>query len=177
MSRFQLQVAQHQPHAFIRAELPPLGHRVSLEDAVDSIVSQRMGPAKLAKQHGNELPPSGEPAGVPFSLVLPHGGLELAPGKQLRDLAENACCSGHGLLAPSSGLSFAKNSIRTTKAAALFSSKANLDKGALRPDLMRFLGNWILYWVFSTVLAEHLLHSEERYVSRRRIAIQEHSQL
>jgi hypothetical protein len=42
--------------------------------------------AELAEQHGDELSPTGKPAHVTFSGVLPHGLLELTAGEQLQQL-------------------------------------------------------------------------------------------
>jgi hypothetical protein len=53
-------------------------------------------PAEVAEQHGDELSPTGEAAGVALGPVLHHGALKLGAGKQLQHLAENAGYSYHG---------------------------------------------------------------------------------
>jgi hypothetical protein len=50
----------------------------------------------MAEQHGHELPPTTETAGMALSPVFDNGPLKLVPGKQLQHLAENARYSYHG---------------------------------------------------------------------------------
>jgi hypothetical protein len=50
----------------------------------------------VAKQHGHELAPAGETAGMALRPVLGHNPLKLVAGKQLQHLAENAGYSCHG---------------------------------------------------------------------------------
>jgi hypothetical protein len=49
-----------------------------------------MRPSHLAKQHGDELAPTGETPRVPFGLVLLDRILEPSARKQLQHLRENA---------------------------------------------------------------------------------------
>jgi len=58
--------------------------------------AQRLRSAQVAKQHGHELPPAREAAGMALGPVLDDGPLKLVPGKQLQHLAENARYSYHG---------------------------------------------------------------------------------
>ena len=55
-----------------------------------------MGAAELAEQHGHELPPAREPAGVALGERPLHQALELRPRKQLEELAEHARQFPHG---------------------------------------------------------------------------------
>jgi hypothetical protein len=48
--------------------------------------AQRLGMSQLAKEHGDELTPTTEPSGVPFSAVLADGRFELQAGNQLQNL-------------------------------------------------------------------------------------------
>jgi hypothetical protein len=48
--------------------------------------AQRFGMSHLAKEHGDELAPTTETSGVPFSAVLPDGRVELQAGDQLQNL-------------------------------------------------------------------------------------------
>jgi hypothetical protein len=57
---------------------------------------QRVGPAELAEQHRDELPPAREPAGVALGVRPRHQRLELGPRKELEQLAEHAAESAHG---------------------------------------------------------------------------------
>ena len=50
----------------------------------------------MAEQHGHELSPATEPAGMALGPVFHHGPLEVAAGKQLQHLAENTGYSYHG---------------------------------------------------------------------------------
>jgi hypothetical protein len=49
-----------------------------------------MRPSQLAKQHGHELPPTGETPRVPFGFVLLDCLLELPAREQLQHLRKNA---------------------------------------------------------------------------------------
>jgi hypothetical protein len=49
-----------------------------------------MRPSQLAKQHGQELAPTGETARVPLGLVLLDRLFEIPTRKQLQHLRENA---------------------------------------------------------------------------------------
>jgi len=53
-------------------------------------LAQGMRPSHLAKQHGDELAPTGETPRVPFGLVLLDRILEPSARKQLQHLRENA---------------------------------------------------------------------------------------
>ena len=53
-------------------------------------LAQRLRPAQMAEQHGHELPPASEAAGMTLGPVLGDGPLKLVPGKQRQHLAENA---------------------------------------------------------------------------------------
>jgi hypothetical protein len=57
---------------------------------------QTLGPAELTEQHGDELIPRGEPAGMAFGSVLFDQGLKLRTGEELEELAENAAEWIHG---------------------------------------------------------------------------------
>jgi hypothetical protein len=57
---------------------------------------QRVGPAELAEQHRDELPPAREPTGVALGMRPRHQRLELGPRKELEQLAEHAAESAHG---------------------------------------------------------------------------------
>ena len=59
-------------------------------------LSQGMGTAELAEEHGDELPPAREPAGMALGVRPRHQRLELRPRKQLEELAEHAAESTHG---------------------------------------------------------------------------------
>ena len=59
-------------------------------------LAQRLRPSQVAKQHGHELAPAGETAGMALRPVLGHNPLKLVAGKQLQHLAENAGYSCHG---------------------------------------------------------------------------------
>ena len=52
---------------------------------------QRVGPAKLAEQHGDELRPTGESFGGAFGPVLFHQRGEFRPRKMMQQLIEQAC--------------------------------------------------------------------------------------
>lgn len=56
-------------------------------------LAQRLSLAQLTEQHGQELSPAGEPAGVTLGLVLLDGLLKLQSRKQLENLGENAAYS------------------------------------------------------------------------------------
>ena len=59
-------------------------------------LGQAVRPAQLTEQHGHELAPAGEAAGVALGMVLLHRLLEFAAGEQLQELAEYAAYSVHG---------------------------------------------------------------------------------
>jgi len=56
-----------------------------------------MRPSQLAKQHGQELAPTGETPRVPLGFVLLDGLLEIAARKQLQHLRKNAAYFVHRL--------------------------------------------------------------------------------
>jgi hypothetical protein len=58
--------------------------------------AQGLGLPELAKQHGHELPPTGETAGMPFGAMLTNQRFKLQTRKQLEQLRENAAYSIHG---------------------------------------------------------------------------------
>jgi len=58
-------------------------------------LSEGMGSAQLAKEHGDKLPPAGEASGMTFGAGLVHRLLELDSRKQLQELAEYATESIH----------------------------------------------------------------------------------
>jgi hypothetical protein len=53
-------------------------------------LTQRLRTPQMTEQHGHELAPTTEPAGVALGPVLHDGPLKLRAGKQLQHLAENA---------------------------------------------------------------------------------------
>src|SRR6202008_3598930 len=57
---------------------------------------QGMGVSQLAKQHRNELAPTGEAARVPFAFMLFGEAFELRSREQLQKLAKNAAYSIQG---------------------------------------------------------------------------------
>ena len=59
-------------------------------------LAQRLRTRQLAEEHGHELAPAGEVAGVALGFVLAHCGLKLGARKQLQHLTENAGYSDHG---------------------------------------------------------------------------------
>src|SRR5215471_21406722 len=58
--------------------------------------AQALCMSELAEQHGDQLGPTAEAAGVPFRFMLPDFGLERQARDELQDLAENAAYSIHG---------------------------------------------------------------------------------
>jgi hypothetical protein len=56
---------------------------------------QRVRTSELTEQHRHELPPAGEPAGVPFGLRRGHGVLKVGSRKKLEQLTEDAAKSRH----------------------------------------------------------------------------------
>jgi hypothetical protein len=48
--------------------------------------AQRLGIPQLAKEHGNELPPTTETSGMPLSAVLAHGRFKFQTRDQLQNL-------------------------------------------------------------------------------------------
>jgi hypothetical protein len=48
--------------------------------------AQRLGMSQLAKEHGDELPPTTETAGVPFRAMLADSRFELQARNQLQNL-------------------------------------------------------------------------------------------
>src|ERR1700746_3487320 len=87
----------------------------------------------MTEQHGYELAPTTEPAGVALGPVLHDGPLKLGAGKQLQHLAENAGYSCHGGGAPPYGLR-----LSTPTVAEFYRrrSKANLDKSELKQKVL-----------------------------------------
>src|SRR5437870_5364639 len=88
-------------------------------------LAQRLRPSQVAEQHGHELSPATEPAGMTLGPVLGDRLLELVAGKQLQHLTENAGYSNHGGGGPP------YDSRLTTQTVAEFyprRSKPNLDK-------------------------------------------------
>jgi hypothetical protein len=57
----------------------------------------------MTEQHGYELAPTTEPAGVALGPVLQDGPFKLGAGKQLQHLAENTGYSYHGGVGPPYG--------------------------------------------------------------------------
>ncbi len=57
---------------------------------------EAVGMAELAEQHGHELGPAGEAAGVAFGPVVADQLLELGPRKKLEKLTEDGAESVHG---------------------------------------------------------------------------------
>ena len=64
------------------------------EPAAD--LAQGVGAAELAEEHRHELPPTGEPPGVPLRVRPRHQSLKLGPREELEQLAEHAAESAHG---------------------------------------------------------------------------------
>src|SRR5215469_4341795 len=58
--------------------------------------AQALRMSELAEQHGDQLGPAAEAAGMPFSFMLPDFGLERQARDELQDLAENTAYSIHG---------------------------------------------------------------------------------
>src|SRR6516225_9845649 len=58
--------------------------------------AQALRMSELAEQHGDQLGPTAETAGMPFGFMLPDFGLERQARDELQDLAENAAYSIHG---------------------------------------------------------------------------------
>jgi hypothetical protein len=54
----------------------------------------------LAKQHGNELTPTGETTGVTFGGMLLHRAFKIVAGKELEKLRENGAYSIQGGIPP-----------------------------------------------------------------------------
>ena len=75
--------------------------------------AQRVGPAKLAEQHGDELRPTGESFGGAFGPVLFHQRGEFRPWKMMQQLIEQACRLYHmvALLANACGDDPAKEDV------------------------------------------------------------------
>ena len=66
-------------------------------------LAQGLCPSQMTEQHGYELAPTTEPAGVALGPVLQDGPFKLGAGKQLQHLAENAGYSYHGGVGPPYG--------------------------------------------------------------------------
>jgi hypothetical protein len=58
--------------------------------------AQGLGLPELAKQHGHELPPTGETPGVALGSMLANQRFKLQTRKQLEQLRKNAAYSVHG---------------------------------------------------------------------------------
>ena len=91
-------------------------------------LAQGLCPSQMTEQHGHELAPTTEAAGVALGPVLDDGPLELGAGKQLQHLAENAGYSYHGGGGPPYG---SRLSTQTVAEFYRRRSKANLDKSEL----------------------------------------------
>jgi hypothetical protein len=87
-------------------------------------LAQRLGPSQVTEQHGHELPPATETAGMTLGSVFGDGLFKVVAGKQLQHLAENAGYSYHGGGSPASA------HVISTQTVAKFyrRSNANLDK-------------------------------------------------
>src|SRR5208282_5424314 len=59
-------------------------------------LAQRLRTPQMTEQHGHELAPTTEPAGMALSPVFNYSPLKIGAGKQLQHLAENAGYSYHG---------------------------------------------------------------------------------
>jgi hypothetical protein len=81
----------------------------------------------LAKQHGDELPPTSETARMPLGSMLTHQPFEFQTRKQLEQLRENAAYSIHGGTSSAEICRFGKTTISTYRDSAS-SQKLNLDK-------------------------------------------------
>jgi hypothetical protein len=81
-----------------------------------------MGSAQLAKEHGDELSPAGEAAGMAFGAGLVYRLLELEARKQLQELAEYATESIHQWPSIGGGMDFLPeiNLPQTKRRASLF---------------------------------------------------------
>src|SRR5215472_8087119 len=98
--------------------------------------AQALRMSELAEQHGDQLGPTAEAAGMPFGFMLPDFGLERQARDELQDLAENAAYSIHGgSLRVVDIWFFARIQIQTTVASASIGSppsvpgtSANLDE-------------------------------------------------
>jgi hypothetical protein len=100
----------------------------SLAARPPQISRKRLCPAQMAEQHGYELAPTAEPAGVALGPVLNDGSLKFTARKQLQHLAENAGYSCHGGGGPPYG---SRLSTQTVAEFYCRRSKANLDKSEL----------------------------------------------
>src|SRR5260370_12369949 len=92
----------------------------------DADLAQRLRLPELAKQHGNELTPTGETTGVTFGGMLLHRAFKIMAGKELEKLRENGAYSIQGGIPPER-IGFAKNSIQASRDSARFLNR-NLDK-------------------------------------------------
>jgi len=63
-------------------------------------LAQRLRLPELAKQHGNELTPTGETTGVTFGAMLLHRAFKIVAGKELEKLRENGAYSIQGGIPP-----------------------------------------------------------------------------
>jgi hypothetical protein len=69
--------------------------RASNPALLDRLVHRGVLAAELAEQHGDELPPAREPAGMPLRVRPFDQRLELRPGKRLEQLTEHAAECTH----------------------------------------------------------------------------------
>ena len=99
-------------------------------------LAQRLRPSQMAEQHGYELSPTTEPAGMALRPVLDDGPLKLGAGKQLQHLAENAGYSYHSGGGPPYG---SRLSTQTVAEFYRRRAKANLDKSDGNSSIARNL--------------------------------------
>src|SRR5215831_11789047 len=104
------QIVEHRSVQLPRAVLVGIGQRGALGRFVHSQMpqfpfaggqtprdfAQALRMSELAEQHGDQLGPAAEAAGMPFGFMLPDFGLERQARDELQDLAENAAYSIHG---------------------------------------------------------------------------------
>jgi len=59
-------------------------------------LAQRLGPAQLAEQHGDQLSPTAESAPMPFGFMFTRRCVKAGSRNELQNLRENAAYSTQG---------------------------------------------------------------------------------
>jgi hypothetical protein len=95
--------------------------------------AQGLGLSELAKQHGDELPPTGETPRMALCSMPTHQRLKLQARKQLEQLGKNAAYSIHGGTSSVEICRFGKNHKSSTYRDSAFFQKPNLDKLGATP--------------------------------------------